>query len=347
MTVPEYDLNVLIPVDPSKWSGGFGTDYIQGLVASLRALGISVVMSEQAFQNPNEDIDMILVNWPEELQIALSLESPKFLDTINDWRKKGCRMGVVLHNDQPHQRNELNFDLYDLIRGYFDFAIHLEGSSLNTHSNWAERHYIVPHPLMSFSDSPSLAEKENGLLVLGAMRSSLEKSIVHRFVVVGRLRGIKVYVGSFRSFPEPETRMGQWLRWLYWRLILGVKWNFGYVGGALLDDWHQRCRYMLIHRSQTHLNSAIPYTALSNGLVPIGFGPGNVGDVLARYEIPILHSSSWISIWRYMKRVRLIQKADFEKFKVDHNIEAVCNALQQVLAREGLIRPTRPPAARL
>lgn len=246
MTITKYDLNVLIPVDPSKWSGGFGTDYIQGLVASLRALGISVVMSEQAFRNPNEYIDMILVNWPEELQIALGFKSPKLLTTINDWREKGCRMGVVLHNDQPHRRSELNFDLYELIRGHFDLAIHLEGRSLNTHSNWAERHYIVPHPLMLFSDSLIFPEKANGLLILGAMRSSLEKSIVHRFAVVGRLLGMKVFIGSFRSFPEPDNRLSHLLRWLYWRLVLGVKWNFGYVGGALLDDWRQRCRFTVL-----------------------------------------------------------------------------------------------------
>lgn len=93
---------------------------------------------------------------------------------------------------------------------------------------------------------------------------------------------------------------------------------------------------MSIHRSQSHLNSAIPHTALSNGLIPIGFGPGNVGDVLNRFEIPTLHSSSWVSIWRYVKHVRTMKTPDFGQFRAQHNIDAVSDALRHVIEREGL-----------
>lgn len=338
MSESERRPRVLIPVDPEVWKGGFGEGYIQGLVASFKPLGVTVVLSEEAFQKPCPAYDVVLLNWPEWLQKALNLDREVLCATIQDWKSQGSTVGVVLHNDAPHRRTKQNHGLYSLIEGHFDFAIHLGNSSMESHKGWANRHYYVPHPLMPFDQIVLAQGQRRGILVLGAMRNADEKEILHRFSLIARLRGLRVFVGSFRSFPEPNSPIFRGFRWVYWRLILRVQWNFGYVDGETLQRWQSQCRFMLIHRTDSHLNSAIPYTGMSNGLIPIGLGPGNVGEVLRQYQIPVLKSMGWMDVWRYVGRIRSSAvQVDFGQFERDHSLESVAAGLNRVLKGEGLI----------
>ena len=140
MSESERKLRVLIPVDPQVWKGGFGDGYIQGLVASFESLGATVVLSEEAFQKPSSGYDVVLLNWPEWLQKALNLDGEDLRSAIQDWKRQGSKVGVVLHNDAPHRPTHQNRGLYRLIEGHFDFAVHLGRLSMESHKGWADRH---------------------------------------------------------------------------------------------------------------------------------------------------------------------------------------------------------------
>jgi len=102
-----------------------------------------------------------------------------------------------------------------------------------------------------------------------------------------------------------------------------------------LASWLATVRFMLVHRTEHNLNSAIPYTALSNGLIPLAPEAGNMSAVVNKAGVPSFSSTGIVDFLMYLREVEKLKFSHgFEKFKADHSISKMASCWSRILTSE-------------
>lgn len=326
------DLRIALPI-----ARDFGV-YVEGFVSSLEKTSAQVEMGWDLFHAPSDRFDFLIVQWPEWVAYVLKINTKEVLTFLSKWRDLGVRLGVVVHNSVPHKHYEPAVELYSSLEGVFDFAIHLEEPSVRSFPKWATSHHVLPHPLVPFEEWSlvgSVKEDRRDVLVLGQLRRREERKLLFRFACAARLRGQRLFIGGYRRFDEPLGQVSRWFDFFLWRILLGVRWGWGEVAPEVLASWLSSVRFMLVHRTEHNLNSAIPYTALSNGLIPLAPSVGNMSAVVRKAGVPPFSSTRILDFWRYLRAVEKVKSScRFEQFKHDHAPEKMASCWSRILTNE-------------
>lgn len=326
------DSRVALPI-----SRDFGV-YVEGFVSSLEILGARVEMGWELFKTPSNQFDFLIIQWPEWIAYVLKMNTEEVLSLLEKWKEAGVRLGVVAHNSEPHKHYKPAIDLYSSLEGVFDFAIHLEEPSKESFRVWADSHYLLPHPLVPFSEwalVKSLNAKRRDVLVLGQLRRREEKMLLLRFAIAARLRGQRLFIGGYRRFDERWGLISRWTDVFLWRIMLGVRWAWGEVAPEVMASWLSNVRFMLVHRTQHNLNSAIPYTALSNGLIPLAPDVGNMSEVVRKAGVLPFKSTGIFDFYVYLGKVEKKDfTAAFKQFELNHSLSEMASYWGVILTDE-------------
>lgn len=314
--------------------GEFGKTFESGFHTSLECTKYQHITSLKGFLSPRKEISVMILHWPEWIQQSLNIGTEQFCSLLRKWKQINCQIGIVLHNSMPHIPETSNRSLYKSICGFFDFAIHFEYHSYNHLKSWAKRHYLLPHPLMRLPGK-SNQNHRNGIIILGNIRHKEEYNYILKCTIAARIAGMKVFVGRFDDFRNQNIRMNQILHFLFWRFLLNAATIRGRVPDSTLGAWRQDCRFMLMFRDEGHLNSAIPYTALSNDLIPIGRAYTNVSACLQRFGLSHMNSTNIIDLTRYFRTQKEVMSSTiFSSFKNGHGLQRISTVLEEILNDE-------------
>ena len=327
-------LPTILNVTAADYRGEYGKSFESGFHRSLAGTSHLHTTSLKDFLSPRKEIKVIILHWPEWIQKNLNITTEQFCALLKEWRAFNCQVGIVLHNAQPHIAETSSTSLYNAICELFDFAIHFEAFSHVHLKSWAKRHYLLPHPCMSLPGKP-IQNHRNGVMILGHIRHKEEYSYILKCAIAARIARMKVFVGRFDDFRDQSFRVNQIIHVLFWRLILNAVTIRGRVPDSTLDDWREECKFMLMFRDESHLNSAIPYTALSNDFIPIGRAYTNVAACMQRFGLSHMNSTKIIDLTRYFRTQKKATKSSvFSKFRKDHSLQSISTVLEEILHSE-------------
>ena len=149
---------------------------------------------------------------------------------------------------------------------------------------------------------------------------------------------MKVFIGRFDDSRDQSLKINQILHVLIWRLILNTVTIRGMVPDSILSAWREECRFMLMFRDKSHLNSAIPYTALSNDLIPIGRAHANVSACMQRFGLSYMNSTKILDLVTYFRaQKKNTNLTVFSKFKKEHSLQKTSKVLDEILQFESMI----------
>ena len=312
-------------------AGNFGSSFERSFHIALVNTKNEITTSLESFLSPSPLVDLIILHWPEWIQENLSLSISGFVEILTNWKEEGTNLAIVMHNKRPHVVNQCNENLYNCIKGKFDFALHFEKHSIQSCRDWAAGHYLVPHPLMSLPGKSPIT-RPPGIMILGHVRHKSEYKFIRKFTFVARLVGLKTFFGRFHDFQDQSYLINRTKHFLVWRLVLKSKTIRGMVPDEVVCQWRNKASYMLMFREDSHLNSAIPYTAISNHLQPIGLAHENAKCCMERMELPYLNGTSVIDIFRYLLKLkRREHPINFERVKREHDEENMSEKLRNFL----------------
>ena len=320
----------VLNITPKSLGQKFGDSFDKGFSLALAQANIKSTTGLQEFLTPSEQYDYLILHWPEWIQYRLDFSTDEFVEILNRWRTLNVKTCIVIHNLAPHKKTKENLSLYAVLPGKFDLALHFESASRGICYGWATKHCLVPHPLMSLPKTPLKTNARN-CLVLGEIRHKSEYSFLLKFAVIARFAfGIRMRIGRFNDFRNQKHLVNRLRHVILWRWLLGAQTNRGFVEDKDLEVWLGTSKFMLMHRTGNQLNSAIPYTALSNHLIPVGIPAINATELLQRFHVPVMKNTSAGEIFRTL---RMVSKNDFSvnwtQFNKEHNLQAVSQALKR------------------
>lgn len=330
---------LILNVTAADYQGEYGKSFESGFHKSLAGTSYQHTTSLKGFLSPRKEIKVMILHWPEWIQKNLNITTEQFCALLKDWRTINCQIGIVLHNTQPHISETSSKSLYHAICEFFDFAIHFEPFSHVHLKSWAKRHYLLPHPHMSLPGK-SIQNHRNGIIILGHIRHKEEYKYILKCAIAARIARMKVYVGRFDDFRNQNIRFNQIHHVLFWRLILNAVTIRGRVPDSTLGAWRENCKFMLMFRDESHLNSAIPYTALSNDFIPIGRAYTNVAACMQSFGLIHMNSTKIIDLTRYFRTQKKATKSSvFSKFRKDHSLQRMSTVLEEILNDELVLVP--------
>lgn len=261
--------------------------------------------------------DVIHFQWPERIFQSTPKEAEiKWLEERINYFKKNSKIAVTVHNEVPHKKDWGIYErVYGLVYRYADGFVHMgEVSKKLLYERFPNEsadklHVVIPHGnyvVFGKQTDKDHARQQLNLpnkkghkvaLIVGSVRKVDElKRIKSIARIVHRLNGSLVFAGNV-SLTKPNFTIGKTaskrvlseLKQLVYELRLkntqGLIFRSGRIPHSLMALYLSTADVMVIPRGRV-LNSGNVALGFTYGLVVVGPGSGNVGEVLTNFDNP-------------------------------------------------------------
>ncbi|HBH24604.1 MAG TPA: hypothetical protein DDY13_14425 [Cytophagales bacterium] len=257
-----------------------------------------------AFWLVKGDFDIIHLHWPEYLvkhRVPTDIELLLLEATLESWSKKGAKIVVTRHNLKPHKLADPAFDnLYELVYKHATAVVHMGDFSMQDYQkrfsfSSSQKQLIILHPI--FTQYPNTVSREESrkwldipesslvVLVFGKVRNHAEKNFVlHNFDRINRKNKILLVPGwTPAKGKEPINRF----TWFKVQHSKKYRISNEFIDQKDVQYYFNAADMVYLPRLST-LNSGIPYLAAVFNLPIIGHKTGNITELLAELDMPIL-----------------------------------------------------------
>jgi len=271
--------------------------YLKDIADSLMEEGCEVLCSKDVFWHTNVSFDIIHIQWPEQLFTDRSFNREN-LDILKKriyfLKEQGVRFVATLHNELPHQSNELNKELYQFVYENVDVIIHLGYYSTRAYPH--KKNTVVFHPNYNRHIQirkvieEGLSLSQNRFLCFGNIRNRDEEQQIIDGFLKAEIFGAELIILNSLIGINPYGRRDLFRRFFYKRFLRKLnKRNIQLIPGKVSsDDINQYFNWTdyVISPRVNNLNSGVVFLGFSFGKIVIGPRIGNIGEFLEQHNNP-------------------------------------------------------------
>lgn len=261
-------------------------NYVRMLIDNID--NVEFVLSVSDFWNINKKVDIIHIQWPEEIFNWKEFDNnhlEKFKKCFFQWKERGVRIVLTLHNLEPHSNFLLGHGLYKFLIDEVDALIHLGDFSANLHKS--QNNFIIRHPIENVVDHKkyqTVCSKKNfTLLSYGAFRKDQELDLIKKAFKINQNRSLTFkIIDTSRGKSNLSLINRAFFKWPFLQKLFFGK-NFIMQRRCLtLDDLNQELKnsdLILISRSN-NLNSGIIFDCIKHSKPFVAPKVGNLTEYI-------------------------------------------------------------------